>query len=102
LGLILLSLFLPEPRLWGQVLIRNKKLKLERIFLELHSTRFTGISFGKALAHENGRFLLRAGAGKYLLSVSFIGDRKEKIFLGSLPVRVNSLGSLSSTVEIIG
>ena len=98
--LIALSRITRESRLWGRVIIKNSKLPAERVFLELHSARFSGISFGKAQVHQNGRFLLRAAKGKYVLSVHRIDDRKEKIFLGSMPVTIGRSGVLNASVEI--
>lgn len=98
--LFFLRLVLPEPRLWGLLEVSTTALKAEKILLELNGARFAGVSFGKARVHDNGRFLLRAAKGKYVLTFNYIDSRGAKIFLGSLPVSVGSAGVFSASMEI--
>ena len=91
---------LPEPRLWGKVEIKIPNIKPERLRLELHSALFAGVSFGRASVHENGRFLLRATPGKYALSLSFIDNAGQKVFLSSIPIKIGRIGVFSSTLTI--
>lgn len=97
----ILATILPEPRLWGKVKILSKNIKPEKLIIELHSTLFAAVSFGKAMVHENGRFLLRAGQGKYTLTISRIENSGEKALLGSVPVKVNRSGVFTSTLIVL-
>jgi hypothetical protein len=97
---ILLANILPEPRLWGKVSLTVSTIPIEKIFLELHSSLFVGVSFGKSLVHENGRFLLRAAKGKYMLTISYFAENKEKVFLCSAPVEIGPNGVFNSSLII--
>lgn len=99
--MVLLAGILPEPRLWGEVSSLPDSMLPERLRLELHSSLFAGVSFGKANVHENGRFLLRAAKGKYTLSVSVVEDSGAKVFLCSIAVVVGRSGVYSSTIKIV-
>lgn len=101
--LIILSWILPQPRLWGRLVLDNKfiNLNLEGLLLEFHSVRFPGINFGKATVRSDGKFLLRANPGKYVLTISQVNEKeKSQVLLGQIEVRVGNLGVLNGTIKI--
>ncbi|HYV33820.1 MAG TPA: hypothetical protein VE973_03150 [Candidatus Limnocylindria bacterium] len=98
--LIILAALVPETRLWGEFKIQKGLPRLENLFLELHNAQFPDISFGHAAAHENGKFLLRASAGRYLLTVSQIDSHQQKTLIGVLPVTIGRSGVLKDTIKI--
>jgi len=104
LGFYFLVLFcaalLPEPRLWGKVRVKTHLENFDGLFLELHSSQFPGISFGKAKINQNGKFLLRANKGRYSLSVSLLDAQNKENLLGSAPVRIGSNGVLNASVVV--
>ena len=99
--LIILSRIIPDVRLWGKIHIKAKIKNIKNLFLELHSQQFPGVSFGKTYAHESGRYLLRANPGKYLLTVSLVNEKAEKVLLGSLPVKIGPDGVFNNTIFVV-
>jgi hypothetical protein len=86
--LLFLAASTAEVRLWGQIKVKRPDLKTPGLILELYSRQFSQVSFGKAMVHPDGRFLLRTNKGKYQLSIS------EKKADGS----INLLGKINVTV----
>lgn len=98
--LLVLALYLPEARLWGQVKFEDILEANEYLFLELYDLKFSGISFGKAKVKEDGKFLLRANKGKYRLTLSKININKDTVLLGETPVSIGREGVFSSTIVV--
>lgn len=97
-AVLLLSLSLPEARLWGKVKTKVALLPEENLFLELRDVKLPGISFGKTAVKEDGKFLLRSNRGRYQLLVSKIDNRKNVVVLGQLMVSIGREGVLNSTI----
>jgi hypothetical protein len=104
LGFYLLVFFLkmavPEPRLCGQIALGQGITEPMDLYLELGNKNLPGILLGRAIIHKNGRFLLRASPGNYILSVYSTDEKGQKSFLSALPVRVGSVGVFNSTLVI--
>jgi hypothetical protein len=98
--LLILSVFLPEARLWGRIKTKIILNPGESLFLELRDLRFPEIIFGKTAVKEDGKFLLRSNKGKYWLLVSRVGVNKQKEMLGKIKVRIGGLGVLNSTIIV--
>jgi hypothetical protein len=96
--LLIISIFLPDTRLWGKVKTKIVLAPGEHLFLELRDTRFPEISFGKAVVKESGRFLLRSNKGKYLLLVCKAVFNKNSTVLASLKVIIGRDGVFNSTI----
>lgn len=96
--LLIISIFLPDTRLWGKVKTKIVLAPGEHLFLELRDTKFPEISFGKAVVKESGRFLLRSNKGKYLLLVGKVGFNKNLTVLASLKVIIGRDGVFNSTI----
>ncbi len=101
LTLIILARLTPDVRLWGKIYIKAEIKEPHNLFLELHSQQFPGVSFGKAYAQESGRYLLRANPGKYLLTVSLVNAKHEKVLIGSLSVRIGPDGVFNNTILVM-
>ena len=97
---IVLALILPEPRLWGRVEMKNFQLDGGALFLELRSLRFPTMILGKTTVLENGKFLLRANPGQYLLIVGQINQNQEKIKLAEHKIRVGRAGVFNKSLKI--
>jgi hypothetical protein len=91
---------IPEDRLSGKIKFIGSGENLEGWQLELFSPRFKGVGFGKAAVRPDGKFLLRANKGRYLLQISKQTLGQEKTLLASLPVKVGSSGVLNSTLLV--
>lgn len=100
LCLMMLALWIKPARLWGQIILKTGLPEYEDMVLELLSEKFPGMRFGKAVIHEDGKFLLRANPGRYLLSVNLVDRSKNSLTLGILPVRVGQNGVLNKTLVI--
>jgi len=100
LFLLVVSVFLPDCRLWGKVKTRIVLAPGEELFLELRDIKFPEISFGKAVVKEGGRFLLRSNKGKYLLLVGKAGINKSPTVLASSKVFIGRDGVLNSTIVL--
>lgn len=98
---LLLSKMLPEPRLWGKIIIKNQSSNIGQLVLELHNKQLGHISFGVAKIHDDGKFLLRSNKGDYILEISNIGENKEKVVIGTMPVKIGRAGVFNETVVII-
>ncbi len=95
--LIISAKVLPEERLWGQIVFNKQARQTEGLLLELHSFQFSNISFGKTVVRADGKFLLRAGKGRYLFSVSRVSNNGQKELLCSMPVEIGKNGVLNRT-----
>ncbi len=100
LVVIILAKLVPESRLFGRVVFRKEIEDMKYLFLELHNAQFPDVSFGKTITHEDGRFLLRANPGKYLLTVSRVNTQTEKVLLGSINIKIGREGVFQSTLII--
>jgi hypothetical protein len=101
LFLLILSTVLPDARLWGKIKTNMILAPGESFFLELLDPKFPGISFGKATAKEDGKFLLRSNKGHYTISVSRINHSKNtQELLGSTKAYVGGEGVFNSTVVL--
>lgn len=100
LFLFVVAKFLPDAKLYGQVQIKVNLPDTQYVYLELHNPQFPAVSFGKTMVQEDGKFLLRANPGKYLLTVSKVNALKEKILLGSLNIKIGSEGVFQNTLVI--
>jgi hypothetical protein len=98
LALLLLSIVLPETRLWGQLKTDIKLPTGEFFFLELRDLKFREISFGKAKVKDGGKFLLRANKGSYVLAVSLVNKNGDKKEMAELPVSIGGQGVFNSTI----
>lgn len=98
--LIVLGLILPEPRLWGQIILGSGITQSPDLYLHLENEKLPGMVFGKASIHENGRFLLRGAPGRYLLLIYTSDKNSQKILLGSVRVKLDRQGLLNSTLVI--
>jgi hypothetical protein len=96
--IIFLAVLLPEPRLWGKVIGHGQVPA--NLFLELHNAAFPSVTLGSAAVNENGKFLLRANKGKYLLSISSVDSEKNKHLLGSIPVTVGKSRVLNESLIV--
>lgn len=95
LGLLVLNSVVPEIRLWGKVIdLSNKKL-LSKVSFELSNPEIESVVLAKAVSQEDGRFLLRANPGKYILRVSY------KNALAKIPVRVHSEGVVNLDIKVL-
>lgn len=98
--LILLAVYFPEPRLWGEIFLGpgiNEPLDLS---LELHKEKIPGIIFGKAMIHPNGKFLLRSSPGNYLLEIYAADKVGQKSLAASLPIKVGKAGVFNLSLFI--
>ncbi len=100
ISIILLSIIISGPRLFGKIISSNRSLLTAGLLLELHNSKFPEITFGKCQVREDGKFLLRAGRGKYLLMIFDARKEKEKKLLAALPVKVGKSGVVNSTFHI--
>ncbi len=98
--IIILAIFLPEPRLWGQIILSAGMDEILDLNLELGNPKLPGIVLGRAVIHPNGRFLLRASQGSYLLSVHSTDKQGQKSLLASLPIKAGKLGVFNSTLVV--
>jgi hypothetical protein len=98
--LLVVSVFLPDCRLWGRVQTKIVLAAGEQLFLELRDVKFPEISFGKAFVKEGGKFLLRANKGKYLLLVGKEDMNKNITVLASSKVAVGRDGVLNYTIIV--
>ncbi len=98
--LVISAQILPESRLWGKVRLIHGQYGQPSFILELHNSLFPQISFGKAESHDDGKFLLRANKGNYLLTISRYNEEGKKILLGSLDVTVGRAGVLNDNIKL--
>ncbi len=96
--LLVVSLSLPDCRLWGRIKTKVVLAPGEYLFLELRDAKFPEISFGKAVVKESGQFLLRANKGRYLLIVSKAGINKDLTVLARSKAVIGRDGVLNSTI----
>lgn len=94
------GLLAPETRLWGRLVLPADFVEEGEIFLELHNIKFPQISFGKAKVDENGKFLLRANAGHYLLTAFLTEKNKPPIELAKIKIRVGILGVYNGSLML--
>jgi len=95
-----LRFVIPEPRLWGKIILSRGINQSPDLSLQLESPKIPGIVFGKAVIHENGKFLLRASPGKYLLKMYTMGKNQEKLPIASIPIKIGPLGVFNSTLIV--
>jgi hypothetical protein len=100
--LLIFAKFFPEERLWGQIQAINSVVPQDKLVLELNKPQFLNIGFGKCTVRADGKFLLRATKGDYVLTVSQLLESGEKQFLASLPVSVNGQNILNGSFIISG
>lgn len=100
LVLMILAKILPEDRLWGLMKIKIPGGGLQGLLLELKRPQFPQMTFGKTFVNEEGRFLLRANPGKYLMAVIKLDKKNQKTYLCSRPVSIGRNGVLNSTFKV--
>ena len=67
--LFALNAVLPEGRLWGRLSRKKNRRRISGARLELTNPALPGVTLAKARSETDGRFLLRANPGKYILRV---------------------------------
>ncbi len=98
--IIILAIFIKEPRLWGEIIIGQGLTEPPDLYLLLQNEKLPGITFGTASIHENGKFLLRASPGSYLLVIYQADKTGQKTEIGSVPVKIGRLGVFNSSLLI--
>lgn len=94
LFLFLMNATLPELRLWGRMMYKNKKLVFGGAEMYLSNPAIESVVLSKAVTMPDGRFLIRANPGDYILKV--IINNTE----GSVPVTIHKEGVLNSDIYI--
>ncbi len=100
-GLAILAAILPEPRLWGRLQIKTPDVILEKILLELRNEVFPEIRLDNTHVREDGKFLLRAKAGKCYMLVSELVDGQPSKLLARKLIRVGDSGVISSSFTLV-
>ncbi len=95
LGLLVLNSTVPEIRLWGKVIDSSNKKLLSKVALELSNPQIETVILAKTESQEDGRFLLRANPGKYILRISY------KNASAKIPVRVHSEGVVNLDIKVL-
>ncbi len=94
--LFLLAWLLPDVRLWGIV---SNIPEGERVILELLSPSIQGITLGKAEVLPDGKYLLRAKPGSYLLKITGIRGEDVTVY-GQLPVKIHAEGVVNQAIKL--
>jgi hypothetical protein len=92
--LLLLDYFLPQVRLWGRIVDQHNR-PLSKVSLEVVNPLISSIVFAKYQTAEDGRFLLRANPGKYILRCHYKGS------LVDTHISVGKIGVINSTFKLV-
>lgn len=96
---ILFFPLLPEPRLWGSLKVASLlPFEPEGLTLELFKPDLPGISFCRFNVRPGGKFLLRVGAGRYVLWANSLDKQGVKTQLASCRVTVGRNGVFNGSL----
>jgi len=98
--LLCLASVVPEARRWGQLVFKDPAQDPGGWSLELNSQKLPGINFGRTVSRDDGKFLLRANKGIYILNVSKTHKDGTKTVLGALPVKIDAERVLNDRVVV--
>ncbi|MBL8030515.1 MAG: hypothetical protein JNN11_04690 [Candidatus Doudnabacteria bacterium] len=91
---LFLNMYLPDLRLWGRIMVGRNSV-MSNASLELINPLLTGITLAKTVTDQDGRFLLRANPGNYVLRVRVDGKA------GELPIRIWGEGVCNLDFQIV-
>lgn len=99
--LLIFKIVTPEVRLWGFLENKFNDFEKQDVSLVLLNASFKTIVMGKSEVKPDGRFLLRASPGKYILKALIKKSDGEFESIGEIPVRVHGEGVFNSTLRIL-
>ncbi len=97
LFLFIFEILLPRQRLWGKVTNKKTGLPVSGVELKLLMNKIPGVVLGRAISRDDGRFLLRANPGKYILQIT---DVSTGIEIGTLPIKIPIDRVLNKNIQI--
>lgn len=89
--------FIPNQRLWGRVTSRREPVA--GLILELCPVQIPTMVIGRAMTNEQGKYFLKAPAGKYLVRIEKKSGEQNAL-LRTLEVGVSKDGVVNDRIDL--
>ena len=95
--LVWLNRSVPNPQLWGRVIVNG--VVAPGLLLELYHQSVPGVVLANALTNQNGKFFLKTSPGQYTLKIKSVGDKKT-VVIAEKEITVGNEGVVGGIISV--